>query len=100
MRFLALAALLVPALSGQDFRGKIQLTPLVPPLNQPWKPLPFSGVMRVIEQSARPDPCAVPLLNVIPVETDKQILVTPPATGFSMRQVTPPAPSCADRPKP
>jgi hypothetical protein len=98
MRLLSLAALLAPTLLGQDFRGQIKLKPLLPPIGQPWK---FQAPpTRVIEQSAPSRPCAVPLLNTKPVETDSKMLVPPPANGFHMRQVTPPAPSCADQPRP
>ena len=37
MRLVSLAALLAPAVLGQDFRGQIKLKPLVPPITQPWK---------------------------------------------------------------
>ena len=101
MRLLPLAALLAPALLGQDFRGQIKLKPLVPPLNQPWKTQPSTALIVKLQQQVHESgTCAVPLLNVTPVETDKQILVTPPAQGFHMRNVTPPATSCADKPRP
>jgi hypothetical protein len=101
MRLMSLAVLLAPALLGQDFRGNIKLKPLVPPLTQPWKspslPCPITVLKQQVIESG---PCAIPLLNVTPAPTDPQSLVTPPATGFHIRQVTPPAPSCADKPKP
>lgn len=100
MRLVSLATLLLPALlPGQDFRGQIKTKPLLPPISQPWKfqapPKP-----QVIEQVAPSRPCAVPLLNTKPVATDQKMVVPPPADGFHMRQVTPPAPSCADQPRP
>ena len=101
MRLLPLAALLAPALLGQDFRGQIKLKPLVPPLNQPWKALPQTGLITKLKQQViESGPCAIALLNVTPVESDQKMLVTPPATGFHMRDVTPPAPSCSDKPRP
>ena len=97
MRLLSLAALLAPALLGQDFRGQIKLKSLVPPLTQPWKTQPVTAPkLEVIESVS----CSVPLLNVLPVETDQKMLVTPPSSGFHMRNVTPPAPSCADKRRP
>lgn len=101
MRLMSVAALLAPVLLGQDFRGQIKLKPLVPPLTQPWKAKPAPGGVVVLKQQViESGPCAVPLLQVAPVEGDKQMMVTPPATGFHMRQVTPPAPSCADKARP
>jgi hypothetical protein len=99
MRLLSLAALLAPALIGQDFRGSIKLKPLLPPIAQPWK---FQAPPKpeVIERAVPSRPCAVPLLNTKRVETDGKMVVPPPANGFHMRQVTPPAPSCADQPRP
>ena len=96
MRLLFSVAVLAPALFGQDFRGQIKLKPLVPPLSQPWKAQPVLGGVTVLKQQVieSSGPCAVPLLQVTPVETDQQMLVAPPSTGFHMRQVTPPAPSC------
>jgi hypothetical protein len=98
MRLLFLGALLLPALMGQDFRGQIKIKPLVPPLNQPWKAQPALGGVTVLKQQVvESGPCSIPLLNVVPVEGDQQMVVTPPSTGFHMRNVTPPAPSCADK---
>ena len=99
MKLLPLAALLAPVLVGQDFRGQIKLKALVPPLNQAWKAQPALGGVTVLKQQVveLAGPCSVPLLNVTPVETDQRMLVTPPSTGFHMRNVTPPAPSCADK---
>jgi hypothetical protein len=98
MRLVSLAALLAPAVLGQDFRGQIKLKPLVPPITQPWKSLNPITVLK--QPPAQSGTCGIPLLNVTPVETDQKMLVTPPATGFHMRNVTPPAPSCADKPRP
>ena len=91
MRLLSLAALLAPSLLGQDFRGQIKLKPLLPPLTQPWKTQPVAAPkLEVIESVS----CSVPLLNVMPAETDRKMLVAPPSSGFHMRIVTPPAPPC------
>ena len=89
MRILILAILLAP-LKGQDFHGQIKLKSLVPPLSQPWK----TG-QRVIEATVS-KPCAIPLLKAKPNDTDSKMKITPPATGFHIRQVTPPAPSCEE----
>jgi hypothetical protein len=98
MRLISLAALLVPSLLGLDFRGNIKLKPLVPPLTQPWKLQSLPGPVTVLKQVFASASCAIPLLTVTPVETDSKMLVTPPSQGFHIRHVTPPSPSCADKP--
>ncbi len=99
MRILILAIILAP-LKGQDFHGQITLKSLVPPLSQPWKsPLP-AGTITLPKLTGAARPCAIPLLKAKPNDTDSKMTISPPAAGFHVRQVTPPAPSCEETTQP
>ncbi|MBS1858451.1 MAG: hypothetical protein JST11_23985 [Acidobacteria bacterium] len=97
MRILALAVLLLPALPAQNFQGRIKLPPLVPPLSQPWTQRQAIPPLIQGRPSAQSGPCSIPLLNVMPREADRRMLVpTPEEPGSRMPVVNPPAPPCAD----
>ena len=92
MRLLSFALLLAPALLAQNFNGQIKLKSLVPPISQPWKPAQSLSIAKVAGEVRH---CSIPLLVVPPKEVDQQMLIAPPATGFAVRVVTPPAPPCS-----
>jgi hypothetical protein len=94
MRFLCLAALLLPALQAQDFTGRIKMKPLLPPINQPWNSIGAKPIFRIAAPPAETSPCSIPLLPVNPVETDAAMVVPPPSGNFAGRVVTLAAPPC------
>jgi hypothetical protein len=100
MRLVLLATLLSPALLAQNFRGKIQLKPLVPPLSKPWPVQPSVSELSMLKPLQVQRPCSIRLLESKPNEVDSQMRVTPPPEGFHVRVVTPPAPACDEKPKP
>jgi len=97
MRLLLLAVLLAPATPGQDFRGRIRIKPLVPPLTQPWTPQAPPAGVQVVKPNPAARPCSVPLLQVTPPEVDSAMLVPPPSQAARIRMVPLPAPPCGDR---
>ena len=94
MRFLYLAALLLPALTAQDFTGRIKMKPLLPPINQPWNSIGAKPIFRIMAPPAGTSPCSIPLLPVNPAETDSAMVLPPPNGNFAGRVVTSPAPPC------
>jgi hypothetical protein len=89
MRFLCCLLLCAPVLIAQNFRGQIQIKPLVPAITKPW---PRAQVFE-FTRSPQTRPCAIPLSNVPPRDGDPKMAVPPPSGG-AVRMVTPPAPPC------
>jgi hypothetical protein len=93
MRLLALTLLLLPAIPAQNFTGQIKMKPLVPPISEPWKTLQSQPILKLAEARKT---CSIPLLVVPPKDVDSRMTITPPAAGFAMKVVTPPAPPCSE----
>jgi hypothetical protein len=94
MRIALLALLALPVLPAQDFRGQIRMKPLLPPLDKAWK---APKNVLAIPRAPATTTCSIPPLSVEVVEADPKMAIAPPAKGFAVRVVTPPAPSCEPR---
>jgi len=99
MRLVLLSILFSAMLPAQNFRGQIKLKPLVPPLSEPWTVRPSVNELSLLQPLPVQRPCSIRLLEAKTNEIDSNMLVSPPAEGFHMRVVTPPAPPCDEKPK-
>ena len=95
MRLLLLAAIVIPVLQAQNFRGQIKLKPLLPPLSQTWGPpaqAPALPRQIIVEMPAAAEAlrCSIPLINTVPGDVDAGMQTTPHLAESRMPAGTPP----------